>query len=172
MSPPDRMCTARARTGTPRLRHACVAAGLEPDQTQLPLLCLCFADVKELVPEFFSSPEFLLNSNRFALGVKQARSPALQTLPHSQGAARQTFVPEALCCELRQGVSPAARGVLERGWARGLTAAAFTLCAGRRPAGGCGASALGPRLRCAHFSTRLRLRTGSGTCPRLPLLRS
>ncbi len=29
-------------------------------------------DVKELVPEFYSSPEFLLNSNRFSLGMKQA----------------------------------------------------------------------------------------------------
>lgn len=31
------------------------------------------ADVKELVPEFYCSPEFLLNANRFGLGVKQAR---------------------------------------------------------------------------------------------------
>ncbi|RWS13484.1 WD repeat and FYVE domain-containing protein 3-like protein [Dinothrombium tinctorium] len=29
------------------------------------------ADVKELIPEFFYLPEFLLNSNRFDLGVKQ-----------------------------------------------------------------------------------------------------
>jgi len=29
------------------------------------------ADVKELIPEFFSLPEFLCNSNNFDLGVKQ-----------------------------------------------------------------------------------------------------
>ena len=29
------------------------------------------ADVKELIPEFFYLPEFLVNSNRFDLGVKQ-----------------------------------------------------------------------------------------------------
>ena len=31
------------------------------------------ADVKELVPECYCNPEFLLNANRFGLGVKQAR---------------------------------------------------------------------------------------------------
>jgi len=30
------------------------------------------ADLKELIPEFFYLPEFLLNSNRFDLGVKQS----------------------------------------------------------------------------------------------------
>lgn len=33
------------------------------------------ADVKELIPEAFYSPEFLLNSNRFELGVKQSGVP-------------------------------------------------------------------------------------------------
>jgi hypothetical protein len=30
------------------------------------------ADLKELIPEFFYLPEFLINSNRFDLGVKQS----------------------------------------------------------------------------------------------------
>ena len=29
------------------------------------------ADIKELIPEFFYLPEFLVNNNRFDLGVKQ-----------------------------------------------------------------------------------------------------
>lgn len=29
------------------------------------------ADVKELIPEFFYLPEFLINDNQFDLGVKQ-----------------------------------------------------------------------------------------------------
>lgn len=33
------------------------------------------SDVKELIPEFFYMPEFLINSNSFNLGVKQVISP-------------------------------------------------------------------------------------------------
>lgn len=55
--------------------QASIAAGASapPVHSQLQTLP---ADVKELIPEFYSSPEFLLNSNQFALGVKQASKGA------------------------------------------------------------------------------------------------
>ncbi|PRW34047.1 BEACH domain-containing lvsC isoform X1 isoform B [Chlorella sorokiniana] len=47
------------------------------------------ADVKELVPEFYCSPEFLLNANRFALGVKQDGAPLDDVVlpPWARGSA-------------------------------------------------------------------------------------
>ena len=48
---------------------------------------LAAADVKELIPEFYSNPEFLLNSNAFDLGTRQDSTPlggkrATAPLPH------------------------------------------------------------------------------------------
>lgn len=47
----------------------------------LVFLPLQLTDVKELVPEFYCSPEFLLNANRFALGVKQASCACMGCQP-------------------------------------------------------------------------------------------
>ncbi|KHN83531.1 WD repeat and FYVE domain-containing protein 3 [Toxocara canis] len=47
-----------------RMFHSVADAWLSASQNNM-------ADVKELIPEFFSLPEMFLNSNRFDLGVKQ-----------------------------------------------------------------------------------------------------
>jgi hypothetical protein len=48
--------------------------------------------VKELIPEFFYMPEFLLNSNNFNLGVKQTGVPLNDVQLPPWAATPQDFV--------------------------------------------------------------------------------
>jgi hypothetical protein len=52
----------------------------------------CAADVKELIPEFFYQPEFLLNSNGFDLGRKQAIKQGLPPGRDVLGAGKSAAV--------------------------------------------------------------------------------
>lgn len=61
------------------------------------------ADVKELIPEFFYLPDFLLNSNQFDLGQKQNGTKLHDVIlpPWAKGSARE-FIRihrEALECD-------------------------------------------------------------------------
>jgi len=60
-------------------------------QTWLLSSCLSTSDVKELIPEFFFQPEFLSNTNRFDMGVKQdgQRVDDLVLPPWAHGSARE-----------------------------------------------------------------------------------